>query len=142
MPGLARSSRKGLVEPNSGLVKAISYNICSITDTCEFNRVNPIDYLGELQRHAEELKQTPSEWMPWNYRETLARTGAIFGCGIGYAESCMVEKDSLWPWESTFYARIFRSPFLLLIYAVDQFPASRGQRQTFSPVSVQGQTFP
>jgi len=27
----------------------------------------------ELQRHAEELKQRPSEWMPWNYREKLAR---------------------------------------------------------------------
>ena len=25
----------------------------------------------------EELRQTPSEWMPWNYRETLARTGAL-----------------------------------------------------------------
>ena len=35
--------------------------------------VNPFDYLTELQRHAEELKQNPSEWMPWNYRETLAR---------------------------------------------------------------------
>jgi len=27
----------------------------------------------ELQRHAEDLKRHPSEWMPWNYRETLAR---------------------------------------------------------------------
>jgi hypothetical protein len=26
---------------------------------------------------AEELKQTPSEWMPWNYHATLARTGAL-----------------------------------------------------------------
>jgi hypothetical protein len=23
-------------------------------------------------RHAEELKRRPAEWMPWNYRETLA----------------------------------------------------------------------
>jgi len=45
--------------------------------TCELNRVNPFDYLNELQRHAGELEQTPSEWMPWNYRETLARTGAL-----------------------------------------------------------------
>jgi transposase len=49
----------------------------SLIHTCELNRVNPFDYLSELQRHAEELKQTPSEWMPWNYRETLARTGAL-----------------------------------------------------------------
>jgi hypothetical protein len=24
-------------------------------------------------RVAEELKQNPSAWMPWNYRDTLAR---------------------------------------------------------------------
>jgi hypothetical protein len=24
-------------------------------------------------RHADELKKNPAEWMPWNYRETLAR---------------------------------------------------------------------
>lgn len=45
----------------------------SLIHTCELNGVNPFDYLAELQRHAEELKQKPSEWMPWNYRETLAR---------------------------------------------------------------------
>jgi transposase len=49
----------------------------SLIHTCELNHVNPFDYLTELQRHAGELKQTPSEWMPWNYRETLARTGAL-----------------------------------------------------------------
>lgn len=45
----------------------------SLIHTCELNGVNPFDYLTELQRHAEELKQKPSEWMPWNYRDTLAR---------------------------------------------------------------------
>jgi hypothetical protein len=49
----------------------------SLIHTCELNHVNPFDYLNELQRHAEELKETPSEWMPWNYRETLARTGSL-----------------------------------------------------------------
>jgi transposase len=34
---------------------------------------NPFDYLTELQRHAEELQDNPSEWMPWNYRDTLVR---------------------------------------------------------------------
>ena len=42
--------------------------------TCELNDVNPFDYLTELLRHAEELKQAPSEWMPWNYRATLAES--------------------------------------------------------------------
>ena len=35
--------------------------------------VNAFDYLTELLRRLEELKQNPSEWMPWNYRDTLAR---------------------------------------------------------------------
>ncbi len=45
----------------------------SLIHTCELNGVNPFDYLTELQRHAKELKQNPSEWMPWNYGDTLAR---------------------------------------------------------------------
>jgi transposase len=45
----------------------------SLIHTCELNGANPFDYLTELQRHAEELKRSPSEWMPWNYRESLAR---------------------------------------------------------------------
>jgi transposase len=45
----------------------------SLIHTCELNEVNAFDYLTELLRHAEELKQNPSEWMPWNYRGTLAR---------------------------------------------------------------------
>jgi transposase len=45
----------------------------SLIHTCELNGANPFDYLTELQRYAEELKQTPSDWMPWNYRNTLAR---------------------------------------------------------------------
>jgi transposase len=45
----------------------------SLIHTCELNEVNAFDYLTELLRHAEELKRNPSEWMPWNYRDTLAR---------------------------------------------------------------------
>lgn len=45
----------------------------SLIHTCELNGANPVDYLTELQRHAEELQRNPSEWMPWNYRATLAR---------------------------------------------------------------------
>jgi hypothetical protein len=45
----------------------------SLIHTCELNQANPFDYLTELQKHSEELKQKPSEWMAWNYRETLAR---------------------------------------------------------------------
>ena len=45
----------------------------SLIHTCELNGVNPFDYLTGLQRHSEKLQRNPSEWMPWNYRETLAR---------------------------------------------------------------------
>ncbi len=38
----------------------------SLIHTCELNGANPFDYLAELLRHAQELKQKPSEWMPWN----------------------------------------------------------------------------
>jgi transposase len=45
----------------------------SLIHTCELNKVNPFDYLTELLRRPEELKTSPADWMPWNYRETLAR---------------------------------------------------------------------
>jgi hypothetical protein len=49
----------------------------SLIHTCELNGADPFDSLNQLQRHAEELKQAPPEWLSWNYRETLARTGAL-----------------------------------------------------------------
>jgi transposase len=41
--------------------------------TCQLCDVNSLDYLIELQRHAQDLTTRPAEWMPWNYRETRAR---------------------------------------------------------------------
>jgi len=35
---------------------------------------NPFDYLTELLRHSAAPAATPSNWLPWNYRETLARS--------------------------------------------------------------------
>ena len=46
----------------------------SLIHTCELNKVNPFDYLTELLRHPAEITVRPAEWMPWNYRETLAGT--------------------------------------------------------------------
>jgi transposase len=45
----------------------------SLIHTCQLCGANSFDYLVELQRHAQELAICPAEWMPWNYRETLAR---------------------------------------------------------------------
>jgi hypothetical protein len=47
----------------------------SLIHTCQLGGANSFDYLMELQRHAGELAAKPAEWMPWNYRETLAQVG-------------------------------------------------------------------
>jgi len=47
--------------------------LMSLIHTCRLNRANPFHYLTALQRHAHRARQTPAEWLPWNYRETLAR---------------------------------------------------------------------
>jgi hypothetical protein len=44
----------------------------SLIHTCELNSVGSLDYLTELQRHAEDLRRNPAVWMPWNYRATMA----------------------------------------------------------------------
>jgi hypothetical protein len=49
----------------------------SLIHTCQLCGVNSFDYLVELQRHARELTSRPAAWMPWNYRETLARTVSL-----------------------------------------------------------------
>jgi hypothetical protein len=45
----------------------------SLIHTAELSGADPFDYLTELQKHAEELRESPQEWMPWNYRSTLNR---------------------------------------------------------------------
>ena len=44
----------------------------SLIHTCELCGANAFDYLTELDRHADALPANPQDWMPWNYRETLA----------------------------------------------------------------------
>ena len=44
----------------------------SLIHTCELCGANPFEYLTELDRHAAELSSRPQDWMPWNYRQTLA----------------------------------------------------------------------
>ena len=45
----------------------------SLIHTCRLCGANSFEYLTELQRHACELAANPAQWMPWNYRDTLAR---------------------------------------------------------------------
>jgi transposase len=49
----------------------------SLIHTCELNGANPLDYLTQLQRHAAELSTHAAEWLPWNYRETLAQRAEV-----------------------------------------------------------------
>ncbi|HMC58572.1 MAG TPA: IS66 family transposase [Candidatus Solibacter sp.] len=49
----------------------------SLIHTCQLNGANPLDYLTQLQRHAAELPAHPAEWMPWNYRKTLAQRAEV-----------------------------------------------------------------
>jgi transposase len=48
----------------------------SLIHTCELNKVNPFDYLVQLQKNAKTAALTPAGWMPWNYRDTLQSTVA------------------------------------------------------------------
>jgi len=43
----------------------------SLIHTCELNGANPFDYLVALLRHPEQLRETPADWMPWNYQQSL-----------------------------------------------------------------------
>jgi hypothetical protein len=49
----------------------------SLIHTCELNKVNAFDYLTELQKHSDELCANPADWMPCNYRQTLASSPAL-----------------------------------------------------------------
>ena len=44
----------------------------SVIHTARHTGVNIFDYLNTLQTYAEEVQQSPQDWLPWNYQETLA----------------------------------------------------------------------
>jgi hypothetical protein len=73
-----RSLKKAILNRRNALFyktlnsAAVGDLFMSLIHTCELNGANPFDYLTEL-RHSEELNRSPAEWMPWNYREILAR---------------------------------------------------------------------
>ncbi len=53
----------------------------SLIATCQLAGVNPFEYLTEILRHAERVRASPGEWLPWNYRSTLAALAAKAGAG-------------------------------------------------------------
>jgi hypothetical protein len=44
----------------------------SLIHTAELNGVDPFPYLVALQRHHEDVVESPADWMPWNYQATVA----------------------------------------------------------------------
>jgi hypothetical protein len=48
----------------------------SLIHSAELNGENPFDYLVVLLRNHAFVEENPEEWMPWNYRETLAGLGS------------------------------------------------------------------
>jgi transposase len=45
----------------------------SLIHTVELNRENPFEYLVALQQYHDDVAVSPGDWMPWNYRDRLAR---------------------------------------------------------------------
>ena len=50
-------------------------NLSGVIGTAMEAKVNVQDYLIELQRHQEEVKQAPEKWLPWSYKKQLNRSG-------------------------------------------------------------------
>jgi hypothetical protein len=48
----------------------------TLIHTAELHRQNPSDYLTALQRNYKAVAEKPANWMPWNYRQTLADLSA------------------------------------------------------------------
>ena len=46
----------------------------SMIHTAELRAQNHFDYLTQLRRHETAVAASSADWLPWNYRETIART--------------------------------------------------------------------
>ncbi len=43
----------------------------SLIHTCNLSKINPLDYLTELQKNTTSVFKNPSQWLPWNYQKNL-----------------------------------------------------------------------
>jgi transposase len=48
----------------------------SLIHTARLCGADPFDYLVAIDVHRDEVTARPSDWLPWNYRDTLARSMA------------------------------------------------------------------
>jgi len=49
----------------------------SLIYTAELAGANPFDYLSQLLKHGEVLKDAPHNWMPWNYRDAVTAEAGV-----------------------------------------------------------------
>lgn len=45
--------------------------LISIIYNCELSKENPIDYLVAIQENRKAVRQSPEDWLPWNYNQQL-----------------------------------------------------------------------
>ncbi len=45
----------------------------SLIHTARLCGADPFDYLVAIDLHRDQVAACPSDWLPWNYRDTLAR---------------------------------------------------------------------
>jgi transposase len=45
--------------------------LTSLIATCQKQNINAFDYLTELQKHSDDVRQNPQDWLPWNYKIAL-----------------------------------------------------------------------
>jgi len=43
----------------------------SLIHTCRLNNVNAFKYLAAIQEYAQQVEDSPADWMPWNYQKIL-----------------------------------------------------------------------
>jgi hypothetical protein len=51
--------------------------LMSLIQTCRLSRVNAVDYLTVLQENKSAVFKDPSQWLPWNYQETLNQLASL-----------------------------------------------------------------
>jgi transposase len=66
-----------LVRKNSLFFKTLRGAACadlymSFIKTCRFHGVDAFHYLTSLLKYAPDIQQSPDQWLPWNYTQTLA----------------------------------------------------------------------
>jgi hypothetical protein len=74
-----RALKMAIRHRNNSLFYRTEHGACvgdiymTLIHTAALHRQNPFDYLTALQVHAKAVAEHPADWMPWNYRATLAR---------------------------------------------------------------------